>query len=304
MRLLPVACVALLAASASARASAPAQAPVFATRVETVLIDAFVTTETGGDLPGLTAGDFVLKDNGVVKPFELVPVESVPIRVILVFDTSNSMKGEKLERLRAAADSFLNQLRPQDEAGLVSFSDEVALKAPLTNDLSQVRSGLHSLKAQGATSVYDAIFTALITPRSALRTLLIVFSDGEDNMSWIREPQLRSAVERSNALIHVVTARGAEFQPSFQRPPLPDTPHMKALRDLARITGGSLIEVNAPDRIETAFVQIVRQMKSRYLLRYTPEVDPTPGWHVLELKLRSRKGRIRGRTGFWVESRP
>lgn len=302
MRSLRVASMAVLAA-ASAQATTPAQTPpVFAARVETVLIDAFVTTETGGDILGLTANDFVLKDNGAVKTFDLVPVESLPIRVILVFDTSSSMKGEKLERLRSAADSFLDQLRPQDEAGLVSFSDEIALKAPLTSDLSRVRSGLLSLRAQGATSVYDAIFAALVTPRSALRTMLIVFSDGEDNMSWIREPQVRSAVERSNALIHVVTARAAEFQPSFQRPPLPDTPYMKALRDLARITGGSLIEVNAPDRIAAAFEHIVRQMKSRYLLRYTPESDPAPGWHALELKLR-RKGRIRGRTGYWVETR-
>ena len=78
---------------------------------------------------------------------------------------------------------------------------------------------------------------------------------------------------------------------------------MKTLRSLAAITGGSLIEVNSADRIEAAFAQIVEQMKDRYVLRYTPESEPVPGWHALDLELRSRKGKVRGRTGYWVEPR-
>ena len=75
---------------------------------------------------------------------------------------------------------------------------------------------------------------------------------------------------------------------------------MKTLRGLATITGGSLIEVDSPDRITAAFSQIIEQMKERYVLRYTPEGDLTPGWHALDLQLRSRKGKVRGRTGYWV----
>jgi len=78
---------------------------------------------------------------------------------------------------------------------------------------------------------------------------------------------------------------------------------VKTLRSLATITGGSLIEVNLPDRIEAAFAQIVEQMKNRYVLRYTPESEPVPGWHALDFQLRSRKGKVRDRTGYWVEPR-
>lgn len=286
-----------------AQSASVAQPPVFAARVESVLVDAFATND-GADIPGLSARDFVLRDNGASQAFDLLPTESLPIRAILVFDTSSSMKGEKLERLRSAAESFVDRLRPQDEAALVSFSDEITLKAPLSSDLSRVRFGLLTLRAQGATSVYDALFAALLTPRSALRTLVIVFSDGEDNMSWLGERQARGMVERSNALIHVVAARSEDYQSGYYstKPP-PDSAYVKTLRSLATITGGSLIEVNSPDRIEAAFAQIVEQMKSRYVLRYTPESEPAPGWHALDLQLRSRKGKVRGRTGYWVEAR-
>ena len=103
----------------SAQATAP-QPPVFAAQVDSVFIDAF-TTNTGSHSARLEARDFVLRDNGVTAAFDLVPTDSLPLRAILVFDTSSSMQGAKLDRLRASAGSFLDQLRPEDEAALLSF---------------------------------------------------------------------------------------------------------------------------------------------------------------------------------------
>ena len=150
----------LLASLARAQETPTGQPPVFAVQVESVLIDAFVTND-GARVPGLVARDFILKDDGIPRPFDLLPAESLPIRAILVFDTSSSMQGAKLDRLRSAAESFLDRLRPEDEVALVSFSDEILWRAPLSGDRELVRRGLRSLRANGATSVYDALFTAL-----------------------------------------------------------------------------------------------------------------------------------------------
>jgi VWFA-related protein len=296
-------CLALLCSGvASAQSPTGAQPPVFATQVDSVFIDAFVT-HNGVNVTGLAARDFILKDNGARQPFDLVPADSLPIRAVLVFDTSSSMRGAKLERLRSAAQSFLEQLRPEDEAGLVSFSDEVAWRAPLTSDRSPVRNALATLKGNGATSVYDALFIALVVPRSALRTLVILFSDGDDNMSWLGETQMRRAVERSNALIHVVAIRSQDFESGMVLSRGAEAPYMKTLRELAEITGGSLIEAESPEGIGGAFKTIIEGMKSRYVLRYAPESAPAAGWHKLDLTLSSKKGKVRGRAGYWVESR-
>jgi VWFA-related protein len=295
--------LALCASVTGAQTATPPQPPVFAVQVESVLIDAFVTSD-GAKVPGLTARDFILKDNGTRAAFDLLPAESLPIRAILVFDTSTSMQGLKIERLRAAAEAFVDRLRPEDEAALVSFSDEIVWRVPLTADRARLRFGILTLRARGATSAYDALFTALQVPRSGLRTLIILFSDGEDNMSWLGEKQIRGAVERSNALIHVVAAPSEDFQSGFLRiPSASESANVKTLRGLAAITGGSLIAVASPDRIAAAFSEIIDQMKDRYVLRYTPESDPAPGWHDLDLQLAGRKGKVRGRTGYWVEPR-
>lgn len=293
----------LCASVADAQTAAVAQPPVFAVQVESVLIDAFVTSD-GAKVPGLTARDFILKDNGTRQAFDLLPAESLPIRAILVFDTSSSMQGLKIERLRTAAEAFIDRLRPEDEAALVTFSDEISWRVPLTADRSRLRFGILSLQARGATSAYDALFTALLVPRSGLRTLIVLFSDGEDNMSWLGEKQIKSAIERSNALIHVVAAPSEDFRSGFVRiPSASESANVKTWRGLAAITGGSLIEVASPDRIGAAFSEIIDQMKDRYVLRYTPESEPTPGWHDLDLRLASGKGKVRGRTGYWVEPR-
>lgn len=286
-----------------AQAPTPAQPPVFAVGVESVLIDAFVTD--GKDkVSGLSARDFTLRDNGAPQPFELLPADSVPIRAILVFDTSSSMQGAKIDRLRTAAESFLERLRPQDEVALVSFSDEIVWRTSLTADRAVVRRGIESLVSRGATSAFDALFIALTQPRSSLRTLVIVFSDGEDMTSWLSVKQIRGVVERSNALIHVVAAPSEDFQSGFVRSlRSSDSTYIKTWRGLAEITGGSLIEVNSPDKIAAAFAQIVDQMKDRYVLSYTPMAEPAPGWHSLDLQLTSHRAKVRGRTGYWVEKR-
>ena len=284
----------------SAQATAP-QPPVFAAQVDSVFIDAF-TTNTGSHSARLEARDFVLRDNGAPATFDLVPTDSLPLRAILVFDTSSSMQGAKLDRLRASAGSFLDQLRPEDEAGLLSFSEEITWLALLSTDHARVRDALGRLRPFGATSAYDALFTALVTPRSALRTLVILFSDGEDNASWLREGQVKRLIERSNALIYVVAANSEYFSGFIPKSGPSRSPHMMALRGFAEITGGSLIEVESPQRIEGAFAQIVTAMKNRYILRYAPETEPTPGWHKLDLQLKSG-GKVAGRNGYWVEKR-
>ena len=301
MKVLALAALCLAGAAALTQAQeAASQPPVFAAQVESVFIDVFVESANPGALR-LTAQDFILRDNGVPRAFDLVPTDSLPIRAVLVFDTSHSMLGPKLHSLRAAAWSFLDRLRPDDEVALLSFSDAIHWRAPLSRDHAQTRMALTRLRATGGTSVHDALFAALLLPASALRTVVIVFTDGEDNSSWLDEKQLRNFVERSNSLIHVIAARSGEAATGFgPRYRAPGSSHVKTMRELAEVTGGTLVEVDSPARIESAFFEIIEAMRGRYVLRYDPE-NPKPGWHKLELQLRSGSGKVRGRAGYWVE---
>jgi len=271
---------------------------VFRAQVEAVYVDAFVT-RSGQPVPGLRASDFELRDNRVAQEVELLSAEMHPILAVLVFDTSSSMDGERLEALRAAGDAFLAGLRPADQAALVSFSERIRWLAEATTDKAAVGSALASLRAEGATSVYDALFAAITLSDPGLRPLIVLFTDGEDNASWLGEREIRGMVERSNALVHVV---GWRPRPDFRTGTivLSNSGYEKVLREIAEASGGRFWGADSPARLRSAFAAVADSMRHRYVLRYEAKGVKREGWHRIEVRLKAGKGDVQVRRGYWV----
>ena len=125
----------------------------------------------------------------------------------------------------------------------------------------------------------------------------------------------RELAERSNALVHVVTLQPPRVLIGGVQAPLTFGGHMLpavgartiefeggwALRNIAESTGGRFWEAESLERLKTAFATIAEAMGKRYVLRYSPDGVPRPGWHKLALKLRKKKGDVHTRTGYWVK---
>jgi VWFA-related protein len=192
--------VVMLAPSGSAQTPPPL---VFESAVEAVFVDVFVTKD-GRPVAGLAPAAFELKDNGVRQQLELLSAETRPLLAILVFDTSSSMTGNRMDTLRAAGRAFLAGLRPADEVALVTFGEEVAWRVPPTADKDQIRRALDQLRPNGTTAALDALYAAIALSDFERRPLVVLFTDGEDNSSWLDQGQVLKLAERSNALVHVV----------------------------------------------------------------------------------------------------
>jgi VWFA-related protein len=274
--------------------------PVFRVSVENVYLDAFVT-QGGRPVGGLRASDFELKDDGVVQSPELLGVDAAPLLAILAFDTSGSVAGEKLEALRAAGGAFLDVLRPGDQVGLLRFREDVGWMTPPTSDRDAVRLALGRMAAGGATSMLDALYAAIVLPGTETRSLVVLFSDGEDNVSWLDEAQVRQVAERSNALVHIVAIRPREAPSAAARGPEPA--YIRGLRRVAEVTGGRLWSAESPSRLTAAFAAVAAAMNERYVLRYEPEGVARAGWHRIELRLRGRSGDVQTRAGYWIGPR-
>lgn len=280
---------ALLAGALGARA--PAQTPpVFRSAVETVYVDVFAS-RNGAAIPGLTASSFELKDNGVRQTVELVATDSQPVRAALVFDTSSSVVGRRLYALQAAGEAFLDGLRPADQVALFGFSEEVAWLAPAAADKELVRGALDRLEPAGATAAFDALYAAVTLMEEKDRALIVLFTDGEDNMSFLDGKQLVTVVERSTAIVHTVvwTDPGKEMEAD----------QVQALRRIAAAGGGRFWGADSPERLRRAFADIADAMSHRYILRYEPQGVERPGWHRIEIKLRGVKGDVQARSGYW-----
>jgi Mg-chelatase subunit ChlD len=158
----------------------------FTSKTIGVRVDVLVTN--GHQLVrGLSAKDFELRDEGVVQAVSEVQLEGMPLNLILGFDTSGSVAGERLHYLLEAGNSLLGGLQPPDRVALLSFASRVRLLAPLTPSRQQIHGALSRLKAEGATSLRDATFAALaLREDDPGRTLVLIFSDGADTSSWLR----------------------------------------------------------------------------------------------------------------------
>jgi VWFA-related protein len=270
-------------------------------------VDAFVT-RNGAPVTGLQARDFDLRDEGVSQELELVAVEDVRLTVLFVFDTSGSLEGARLAALRASGDAFLGSLRPEDEVGLLSFSHQIKLVQAPSTDRAKVRSALRELRVEGGTALWDALHSALtLLPRNR-RALVVVFSDGEDNASFLGDREVPSEAERANALVEAVGFVAATpvrpvslFPRSFvirEVLGFAVEPGM-ALRATAESTGGRLWTADDPARLTAAFAGISAAMNTRYVLRFEPDVRARAGWHRLDVRLRGGKGEVRARRGYF-----
>jgi VWFA-related protein len=306
----------LVAAAETAFAASPQAPPppVFRVSVENVYVDAFVTRH-GQPMEGLRASDFEIKDNGVVQAPELLGKDAPPLSAILAFDTSGSVAGRKLAALRAAAGAFLDGLRASEKVGLLAFRQEIEWLVPPTDDRAAVRAALGRLKAGGATSMLDALYAAILLPGTQTRSLVVLFSDGQDNLSWLGESEVRQVAERSNALVCVVAVRPPEmpnvtesgptsyFLSRRAREALREPRYIRGLRAIADATGGRLWWAESLAELTSTFAAIAVAMNERYVLRYEPRGVVRAGEHRIEIRLRGKKGDVQARHGYWVGPR-
>jgi VWFA-related protein len=217
-------CVALLA-------SLPAfgQRPVFRATVDVVRVDA-LATDHGRPVPGLTARDFELLDNGVPQQIELVAAGDLPLDVTLVFDVSSSVSGTVLEQLKSAGSAVIASLKPSDRVALWTFSHRISAPVPLTADFERVRGAIDRLQGEGATSLLDAVYAALASrPDSPKRSLVLLFSDGKDNRSWLTEDDVVQAAAESGTVVYAVA-----FNPPFVMTPAGPVGSLGVLRSARR----------------------------------------------------------------------
>ncbi|MDH5508498.1 MAG: VWA domain-containing protein, partial [Anaerolineae bacterium] len=81
------------------------------------------------------------------------------VNICLVLDTSTSMAGERLDRVKAAAIEIMRQLRTEDILSVVTFNDRAEVIMPATRGLNYntLESRISMLKTGGGTEIYQGL---------------------------------------------------------------------------------------------------------------------------------------------------
>jgi VWFA-related protein len=257
---------------------------------------------------GLTAADFVVRDEGVRQTVEVVDLTTSPLGAVLALDTSASVAGEKLAGLRAAAGAFVEGLREGDEAALLTFSHAIDLHAGPTRDRAAVAAALGRVVPIGSTALYDGLYAALRLPLAAHRRLVVLFTDGADNVSVLGAKDVEDGAASSEVLLYVVAAQEEQEGPitvtDADREPQREPEARRELRRLAESTGGRLLVAGDPGDLRRQFLRVLDEMRTRYILSFAPQGVRRDGLHRLDVQVKAPGVQVRARKTYRAAPRP
>jgi len=138
---------------------------IIRTDTQLVSVPAVVTDSTGHPLAGLKPENFRLIEDGQPQTIANFGTTETPFEIALLLDTSGSTRDD-VALIRAAANSFIEALRPGDRVGIISFNtarsgnDSIAtvdVLSTLTSDRGELRNAIENLGSSSGTPYYDAL---------------------------------------------------------------------------------------------------------------------------------------------------
>jgi VWFA-related protein len=243
---------------------------------------------------GLKPDDFELRDNGVQQAITDLTNEELPLDVNFTLDLSDSLQASQLQALGLAIQQVTSTLRPLDRCGLTVFRARILERVPLSPAPLEMALSATAL-GKGATSLWDALTLALVTPAVIdRRQLSIMLTDGLDTSSFFDAAFVADAARHAATILHVV------LTPTHQRDALRlQLRDGERLREIAETTGGRLVRLEGDASLAGTFLQSIEDLRMSYVLRYTPTGIASSGWHDIAVKV-TTPGRyeVRARKGY------
>jgi VWFA-related protein len=274
--------------------------------------DGFITNLVKNDC-GLTED----KTPQTIKNF--TQEKNLPLTIGILLDTSGSQMNVLPLEQESGATFLRDVLTPKDEAFLISFDINVDLLADYTNRASDIAralkkasintgAGTGSITGNGdprGTLLYDAVFLAANEKlrQESGRKIIVMLTDGGDQGSQETLKTATEAAQKANAIIYVILIADRQFYSNGGYGINLADSGARDMQKLASDTGGRLINVGHDGRkLEDAFQQIQDELRTQYLLSYTPTNDKADGT-FRKINLSCGKDlRIQTRNGYYAIS--
>ncbi|MDQ3906945.1 MAG: VWA domain-containing protein, partial [Acidobacteriota bacterium] len=287
----------------------------------------FVTT--------LVRDDVRVYENDVPQEVSLFERETqLPLSLAVLVDVSESQR-LTLDDEKIAARQFVDSvLRPgKDRAAIVSFTGTATVEQDLTDDRDALHLAITRVEAvppapqqeaaeykigehadvvperieeyglPGSTALWDAVWATSHelmseSPPNARRAIILL-TDGDDTSSRVSREDAAAEAVKSNTTVYAI---GVE--PDCEIGPCPF--RTKALRQIAEATGGRSFVPEDQTQLSAAFAEIERELRTQYLVSYTPTNKARDGsWRririeIVNKKLRDEKIKLSYREGYFA----
>jgi Ca-activated chloride channel homolog len=264
----------------------------------------YITVEGGKG--SLERDDFTVVERGDRQKIVTFERGDIPFTAVLLVDASGSMHGERLQTALDGARSFVETMRPLDEAKVQLFADRLLLETPFTSVPAVLNLALAGARAAGGTALNDALYLSAkrLEVRQG-RRVLILLSDGGDIESVVSMAQVRKILQRDPMAVYWLRLRreeerrGSVARLSIWRNAKGHQQEIDDLEAAVEESGGRIHFVDSIDQVSGALNKILNELREQYVLGYYSSGDESGAWRNVKVDVRGG-GRIRvqkGRTG-------
>jgi len=282
-------------------------------RINTTLVNSpvLVIGRDGKFVPNLKREDFQIFEDGVPQEIAyFAPVEK-PFTVAILIDTSRSTLFS-LEDIKDAAISFVDKMRINDRALIISLAGEINVVAEATSDHVVLKQAIRKCQPGGNSRIFDAVSFVLKKKIETTtgRTAVILFSDGVDNDS--REATYESTLEQAGetqALIYPI--QFSTFRNSARNKNAPQgsgfsrEDYVRAdafLHQAAAVSGTGVYPAQEISDLNTAISAITDELHNEYNVGYYPQNTLRPiQERRVEIRLRKPQLVLKARTSYSIE---
>jgi Ca-activated chloride channel family protein len=191
------------------------------------------------------------------------------VDIALAFDISASMtlpyahNETRLDAAKSVLSSFVES-RNGDRVGLVVFQASSLTLSPLSSDHAAVAADVRDadrVRLRDGTAIGLAIAqsAALLRESSAASRIVILLTDGENNVHDVEPLAAARIAETLGVRVYVVGVGGGTGVPDSARFSVDE----QAMRQIAKITGGTYNRAEDPASLQTTYDQIDRLERSR-----------------------------------------
>ncbi|MDT5294528.1 MAG: hypothetical protein QOJ76_1408 [Acidobacteriota bacterium] len=271
----------------------------------------------------------VLEDGVEQKVFTFQRETDRPLSLAILIDTSASQE-RTLPEEKSAAQRFVDTVirQQKDEVAVLTFTGDATLEQGLTGSTTRVRraidrvefippsgyvgggvlvgtppiSGDNQARA-ASTAIWDAVWVTshdvLSETSDKTRRAIILVTDGVDTSSRLKMSEAVDSALKADAIIYAVGI-GDSF--SF------DGVDEGSLRKISERTGGRAYFPRNEDDLRSAFAQIQDELRSQYLIAYSPSNKSKDGTFrkvqidVVNSELRKQNLRLTYRQGYFARS--
>ncbi len=277
---------------------------------------AIVRDRRGRLVSNLDKKDFVLAEDGAAQQIRNFSRETdVPLSLGVLIDTSPS-QARLMAKEQGSAKLFLRSvLQSSDQAFVIHFDVDIEVLQDFTNSSTLLATALDNMQINytgksilpaaspnahpGATRLYDALYLAsneLMKTRYG-RKVLVLVTDGEDQGSSVDWKNAMQASEKADVIVYTIVVTDPDFYTLMQLPYHGST----TMQKLSAATGGRTIRTASVQDLGAAFDQIAAELRSEYLLSYSPSnQSQSGGYRVIRLQVPGHNYAVATRRGYYA----